>query len=276
MTDSVCAICDWPAQTPTALASHMRRKHPSRLDGGELDLRILGATKDELVRCALYGRRSKGSDDVDIQLAEGARFAAKQGYCVVFKGADGREEDAHGDTPLWNRPQGSKLWNLMKSGGVDIVVIWDLSRLTREDPVDTVTLLRTIRKKLNVDVHSITEPFISPSYRTNPAAEEICGLLEYVTAMANHKRLKDIRKDTTRTLHAKRKAGIFLGRHGTGCGKDYKCPTGAHDENGASVRRPRDSPSKKNRPWLKAPPLQGTPPVAAEAAGGATPPPQEP
>lgn len=94
----------------------------------------LGAEQLDTVRVALYARQSTARPDLseaspDAQLAAGGALAASPGWGVVHTFKDvGRS----GWDPNAMRPAFEDLMSAVRAGEVDVVVVNELSRLTRK------------------------------------------------------------------------------------------------------------------------------------------------
>lgn len=137
----------------------------STIESGKLDT----------VRVAVYARQSKARPDAseaspEAQLAAGEALAASRNWEVTQRYADiGRS----GWDPSVIRPEYEAMMAAVERGEIDVVVINELSRLTRKGAFDAMTIDQKL-KKHGVRLVSVLEPFLDTS---NPVGEAIFALI---------------------------------------------------------------------------------------------------
>lgn len=240
-----CPICEKGFQTQAALdghsGSHVRNASPAEWTTPPRERK--GA-----LRCAIYGRVSTDDRDQDPtqQLDVLRRKAQERGFEIVWEGAD----EWGGDSDLWDRPEGKRLWNTVSAGKIDVIMTWDTSRLSRQHPVNVFQLLGTLQRR-GIAYVSATE-----AYFDTTTENDFRDLILFIIAWFNNYFLKQLRRATVRGKAASKARGVPQGPHSRHCGVpverggDGPCPTGAHDENGRSLRpkRKRRKPSPPPSP----------------------------
>lgn len=135
----------------------------------------VGAEQLDTVRVAVYARQSKARPDSseaspEAQLATGQALAAGRGWEVVHTFKDvGRS----GWDPKAVRPAFEDLMAAVRAGEVDVVVVNELSRLTRKGAHDALDIDKEF-KKYGVRFVSVLEPFLDTS---NPIGVAIFALI---------------------------------------------------------------------------------------------------
>ncbi|MGW2815135.1 recombinase family protein [Streptomyces sp. NPDC001415] len=135
----------------------------------------VGAEQLDTVRVAVYARQSKARPDSseaspEAQLAAGAALAASRGWEVVHTFKDvGRS----GWDPNAVRPGFEDLMSAVRAGEVDVVVVNELSRLTRKGAHDALEIDKEF-KNYGVRFVSVLEPFLDTS---NPIGVAIFALI---------------------------------------------------------------------------------------------------
>lgn len=158
----------------------------------------------DTVRVAVYARQSKARPDSseaspEAQLAAGASLAAGRGWEVVHTFKDvGRS----GWDPKAVRPGFEELMTAVRAGEVDVVVVNELSRLTRKGAHDALEIDSEF-KRYGVRFVSVLEPFLDTS---NPIGVAIFAL---IAALA--KQDSDIKAE--RLKGAKEEIKAVGGRH---------------------------------------------------------------
>jgi len=265
--------CKYRCMTQASLNRHLtehadERRAAELATAGPVARAALG--KRTFLRTAIYARKSPSGEntrdglagDPEQQLIEARRHVTRDtGLFLLWEGAD---QDVSGDVPLFNRPAGEKLWSLVKGGQVDVLVVWSLSRLSREDPLDVLIMLRNL-DKWHVKLVSVCEPFLN-SYPQNTMPEELRETLAFLWALQNHKYVKDVRIATRRAKRLLSREGKPMGRHPKGCGVPAEkggwgpCPTGNHGPDGkprrGKVAMGKAPPSKKKGQKRGTPPLR--------------------
>ncbi|MFF5426035.1 MULTISPECIES: recombinase family protein [unclassified Streptomyces] len=124
----------------------------------------VGAERLDTVRVAVYARQSKARPDSseaspEAQVAAGEALAASRGWEVVHTFKDvGRS----GWDPHTMRPAFADLMSAVRAGEVDVVVVNELSRLTRKGAHDALEIDSEL-KKYGVRFVSVLEPFLDTS-----------------------------------------------------------------------------------------------------------------
>ncbi|WP_326699421.1 recombinase family protein [Streptomyces sp. NBC_01754] len=135
----------------------------------------VGSEQLDTVRVAVYARQSKARPDSseaspEAQLAAGEALAASRGWEVVHAFKDvGRS----GWDPNAVRPAFEDLMSAVRAGEVDVVVVNELSRLTRKGAHDALDIDKEF-KKYGVRFVSVLEPFLDTS---NPIGVAIFALI---------------------------------------------------------------------------------------------------
>ncbi|MZE53490.1 recombinase family protein [Streptomyces sp. SID5770] len=133
------------------------------------------AERLDTVRVAVYARQSKARPDSseaspEAQVAAGAALAAGRGWEVVHAFKDvGRS----GWDPNAVRPGFEDLMSAVRAGEVDVVVVNELSRLTRKGAHDALEIDKEF-KKYGVRFVSVLEPFLDTS---NPIGVAVFALI---------------------------------------------------------------------------------------------------
>ncbi|MFK0210115.1 MULTISPECIES: recombinase family protein [unclassified Streptomyces] len=127
------------------------------------------------MRAALYARQSRARPDSseaspEAQLAAGEALARSRGWEVVhaFKDVGRSGWDPHGI-----RPGFEDLMAAVRAGEVDVVVVTELSRLTRQGAHDALEIDKEL-KEYGVRFVSVLEPFLDTS---NPIGTAIFALI---------------------------------------------------------------------------------------------------
>ncbi|WP_098009443.1 recombinase family protein [Streptomyces sp. sk226] len=135
----------------------------------------VGSEQLDTVRVAVYARQSKARPDSseaspEAQLAAGEALAASRGWEVVHAFKDvGRS----GWDPNAVRPAFEDLMSAVRAGEVDVVVVNELSRLTRKGAHDALDIDKEFNK-YGVRFVSVLEPFLDTS---NPIGVAIFALI---------------------------------------------------------------------------------------------------
>ncbi|MFF9849960.1 recombinase family protein [Streptomyces litmocidini] len=164
----------------------------------------VGAEKLDTVRVAVYARQSKARPDSseaspEAQVTAGQMLAASRGWEVVRTFKDvGRS----GWDPNAVRPEFEGLMAAVRAGEIDVVVVNELSRLTRKGAHDALEIDKEF-KKYGVRFVSVLEPFLDTS---NPIGVAIFAL---IAALA--KQDSDIKAERLRG--AKEEIAAVGGRH---------------------------------------------------------------
>lgn len=131
----------------------------------------------DIVRAAVYARQSKRRTDAseaspEAQLGNGESLASSRGWKVApaHRFADiGRS----GWDPSIVRPEYEALMQAVENGEVDVVIVNELSRLTRQGAFDAMKIDQKL-KQHGVRLVSVQEPFLDTS---NPVGEAIFALI---------------------------------------------------------------------------------------------------
>jgi site-specific DNA recombinase len=98
------------------------------------------------MRCIIYARLSEDetgeAENVEIQIEEAADYAAEQGWQVVAT-LDDNDKSAYRDNV--KRPKYEKVLQLVRDGGVDVILVSEMSRLNRKlwNSIDLFRLAET-------------------------------------------------------------------------------------------------------------------------------------
>ncbi|MEW1693924.1 recombinase family protein [Streptomyces sp. NPDC093249] len=164
----------------------------------------MGAEHLDTVRVAVYARQSKARPDSseaspEAQVAAGDALAAARGWEVVHTFKDvGRS----GWDPHAVRPAFEDLMSAVRAGEVDVVVVNELSRLTRKGAHDALEIDSEF-KKYGVRFVSVLEPFLDTS--------NAIGVAIFALIAALAKQDSDIKAERLRG--AKDEIGAVGGRH---------------------------------------------------------------
>lgn len=253
-----CPDCGLLYRNERTIAAHRSRYHTRTHD------RIADAAADlarsrRKLRCYIYARVStdQGEQDPEQQLAVLRREAHTRGFDLVWEGYDMVSGDSH----VWERETGRTLWEKVKHGDVDVLMTYDASRLSRQHPVSVFRLLDYLQK-YNTTFISATEKHFDFSEEN-----EFREVIIFMTAWMNNWFLKNLRKSTIRGKEAAILKGRPQGRHPDGCGRDFPCPTHAHDDQGRSTR-PKQTKASKAGPWRKSYLKEILPPATGSTAPG--------
>lgn len=190
------------------------------------------AARGRKLRVAIYARVStdQGEQDPEQQMNVCRREAETRGYEIVWEGHDMVTGDSH----IWERESGNKLWALLKEGGkVDVLMTYDASRLSRQHPVSVFKVLQLLQK-YGVYYVSATEGHFDFTEEN-----EFREVIIFMTSWMNNWFLRNLSKTTRRGKEAAIRAGRKQGAHRKGCGRDFACPTNCHDKTGRNVRAPQ-------------------------------------
>ncbi|MCX5423161.1 recombinase family protein [Streptomyces sp. NBC_00078] len=163
-----------------------------------------GSEHLDTVRVAVYARQSKARPDSseaspEAQVSAGESLSDSRGWRVVHRFKDvGRS----GWDPKAVRPGFEELMKAVRAGEVDVVVVNELSRLTRKGAHDALEIDKEF-KKYGVRFVSVLEPFLDTS---NPIGVAIFAL---IAALA--KQDSDIKAERLRG--AKEEIKAVGGRH---------------------------------------------------------------
>jgi site-specific DNA recombinase len=157
---------------------------------------MLSTVQTATKRAALYPRVSTGAQETEgssLETQEEAmrRYAAERGYAVEHV-----LTEIHTGTELWERPQLSKLRELVRAGAVDVVIAYSIDRLSR-DPVHMGVVVSEAEHH-GVDVEFVTEPL-------DHSPED--QLIRFVRGFAAKVEHEKIRERTVRGRRARAAAG---------------------------------------------------------------------
>ncbi|MCK4774482.1 MAG: recombinase family protein [Candidatus Krumholzibacteria bacterium] len=148
-----------------------------------------------------YLRRSTDKQEQSItdQRREIERYASENGLQMV----DWYVDDARSGTNSAKRPDYNRfLCDIEhRDRGFDVILVYDLSRLTRENPLETISQINSIRKR-GVELVSVTEPL---------PGNDFDGLMLMVQGMKNHQEVKDTSRGTLRGQVSNAKQGLWCG-----------------------------------------------------------------
>lgn len=165
------------------------------------------SNKLDTVRVALYARQSSKRQDASEASPEAQLHA---GHALVAARASSRWEVVRefkdvgksGWDPSVIRPKFEEMMTAVRNGEIDVVVVNELSRLTRQGAYEAMKIDQELRK-YGVRLVSVQEPFLDTS---NPIGEAIFAL---IAALA--KQDSDIK--AARTAGAKEEIQAVGGRH---------------------------------------------------------------
>lgn len=130
------------------------------------------------------------------------KYAAQQGFEVVAE----FQEDYSGATPIEYRPEGSKAYATLKSGGGDVIIAYTVDRFVRPpedgDEWDMPILIRGLAK-LGKEIHTVKRGKLNTNF-----ADLLIALLD--ARKAGEER-RDIRERSMRGKRAKVLSGRVLG-----------------------------------------------------------------
>lgn len=160
----------------------------------------------DIVRAGIYGRQSEARTDgskasTETQLAAGTSLADARGWhtsdALMF--ADiGRS----GWDPTVIRDEFERMMNAVRAGLVDVIIVHELSRLTRKGAFDAMEIDEEL-KKYGVRLVSVLEPFIDTS---SPIGQAIFAL---IAALAK----QDSDMKSARLINTKASIAAIGGRH---------------------------------------------------------------
>jgi len=154
------------------------------------------------MRTALYIRQSDtgghGADSLSIESQEAELRARcdREGWAVVLMEV---EPDIRGWTDEQARPAFSRILDAASRGDIELVLVWDLSRLARN--VEFQERWVRVLGRMGVEVESHTQPEV----RTSP-------LLRQIHAAINEERTREIRAHVRRSMRQRAENGLTHGR----------------------------------------------------------------
>jgi putative DNA-invertase from lambdoid prophage Rac len=148
-------------------------------------------------RAVIYARVSSDRQDLTRQLVELREYAARSGLKVVEEVADEESGAKAGRSGL------SRLQSLAHERKIDVIAVWELSRLTRRGIGPLIDLLKAFQAQ-GVEVISLREPFLSTSV---PTRDLLLAIFGWVAEQE-----REMIRDRTRSALRQRKAlGVRLG-----------------------------------------------------------------
>lgn len=175
-----------------------------------------------MIKALAYNRKSRGLIE-DLQKFKGELLS----YCKV-KGFNPTYFEEIGSSVDSDREEYTKLINEIKTGNYDVLVITDLSRLTRE--LEEQLKLFKLLTQYNMIIHSILDGVIDPKERTGKIMSGIKGLFNEIAY-----------DEISHKMHMGRfnsvKKGLWVGKCPYGFIKDKETMTLVHDPIEAPVVR---------------------------------------
>jgi len=152
------------------------------------------------MRAALYARTSTGdgSQHLDNQLVKLREFAARMSWEVIAEFTD-QESGARSDRPGLN-----KLMHHAARRNFDLVLVYDLSRLTREGAARAFELITRL-KRSRVEFWSLNEEHFRTS---GPAGEILIAIAAYLAKSERD----GIRHRIMAGMDRARREGVHIGR----------------------------------------------------------------
>jgi DNA invertase Pin-like site-specific DNA recombinase len=152
------------------------------------------------MRAAIYARVSldDGRQTVENQRQQLLEFCGRMGWEVV------REFHDHKSGKSLDRPGYKQMMLAASKREIDVLVFWDLSRLSRGGVMEVLTVLQQL-KGWSVAYRSLQEPYLDS---LGPFADVVVSLLASIAKLEREK----IRERTLAGLARARKAGRVGGR----------------------------------------------------------------
>lgn len=112
-------------------------------------------TRHHEVRAAIYARRSteEQSASLDRQIGECEQFIEREGWTVGETYTDSKS----GWKPDVPRPSFDRMMRDATAGEFDVLVVWEVSRLSRQEGDDSALAMIWRLRKAGVEVHSVAE-----------------------------------------------------------------------------------------------------------------------
>jgi len=153
----------------------------------------------EAMRAAIYCRVSTEDQEregtsLQTQLENCLKYCQEKGHNVAY-----RFNEAYSGLTL-ERPKLNELRELIRAGGIDVIVVYCLDRLSR-DPVHGVILTQELERH-SVGLEAVTETVDS---------SEVGKLINYIKGFASKLEAEKIKERTTRGRKAKAKQGQIPG-----------------------------------------------------------------
>lgn len=155
-------------------------------------------------RAILYARVSTDQQadngySLPTQLAAMREYTAKHGFEIVGEFAD----DFTGTSPVAERPEGQKIYEMLRQREIDAVIMYTIDRVARDADVVEFAIFKRDVKRAGAELHFVD---------TGKVSEDIMGgLLEYIKAAGASDELKKIRERTSRGRIAKAQGGKWVG-----------------------------------------------------------------
>lgn len=148
-------------------------------------------------RAALYARVSTGQQDLGRQLVELREFAIRSDFEIVEEVVETESGAKAGRSGL------SRLQELAHRRKVDVVLTWEMSRLTRRGIGPLLEILKGLQAE-NVEVISVREPYLST---LGPTRDLLLAIFGWVAEQE-----REMIRDRTKSALRQRKApGVRLG-----------------------------------------------------------------
>lgn len=111
------------------------------------------------MKVAIYARVStddKGQDP-QVQIEKCRKYCELYNHQIVGEFVD---MGVSGDTYYYDRPEGKKLYELVKSNKVDAIIVFSIDRFSRQNPVKILNLINNLNIK-GIKFISVTEPIFN-------------------------------------------------------------------------------------------------------------------
>jgi DNA invertase Pin-like site-specific DNA recombinase len=104
-----------------------------------------------------YLRVSTDMQDINAQKTAIYNYAKERGYNIVKEYFD---EDVSGKVRIFDRPSFKQLLQFVSENGITRVLVYDLTRLGRYDPLDLLNDIRQVQSQYNIIFEFVNEPQI--------------------------------------------------------------------------------------------------------------------
>ncbi len=137
-------------------------------------------------RAVIYVRVSGRKQDEEMQLPDCRKYCADHGFKIVDEIAD----KMTGASVVAKRPGGKQVYDLMERGAVDVVVMWVLDRVARDQQVTEYVVFKRDVRSYGVELH-----FTDKGATSDDPYQSIVEYAEAAGAAAE--RLRIIKRTTT-------------------------------------------------------------------------------
>ena len=150
-----------------------------------------------LARVSTTGQSDNFS--IPTQLAAMREYAARHDFSIIGEFTD----DHTGTVPVAERPGGRQVYDLLRKHAVDVVILYTIDRVARDEDVLEYGIFKRDCKRAGAELHFCD---------TGKTADSIMGsLIEHFKAAAAAEELQKIRERSQRGRMAKVKAGKWIG-----------------------------------------------------------------